>query len=96
MRTVSDTVIGEITRSLDIFSATSADSRIGRIVLSGGGSKVPGLDSLFREKTNIPVERMNPLARMLPSTKFEPSYLEEVAPFLGVGVGLALRRADER
>ncbi|HME73242.1 MAG TPA: type IV pilus assembly protein PilM [Myxococcota bacterium] len=96
MRTVSDTVIGEITRSLDFFSATSADSRIGRIVLAGGGSKVPGLDTLFHEKTNIPVERMNPLSKMLPSTKFEPSYLEEVAPFLGVGVGLALRRADER
>jgi type IV pilus assembly protein PilM len=96
MRTVSDTVIGEITRSLDFFSATSADSRIGRIVLSGGGCKVSGLDALFHEKTNIPVERMNPLSRMLPTTKFEASYLAEMGPFLGVGVGLALRRADER
>lgn len=96
MRTVSETVIGEVTRSLDFFTATSADSRIGRIVLAGGGSKVPGLDALFQEKTNIPVERLNPLARMLPSTKFEPQFLEEVAPMLGVGIGLALRRADER
>ena len=96
MRTVSDTVIGEITRSLDFFSATSADSRITRIVLAGGGSKVPGLDTLFHEKTNIRVERMNPLAKMLPNSRFEPAYLDQVAPLLGVGVGLALRRADER
>ena len=65
-------------------------------MLAGGGSKVPGLDTLFHQKTNIPVERMNPLSKMLPSTKFETAYLAEVAPFLGVGVGLALRRADER
>jgi type IV pilus assembly protein PilM len=96
MRTVSETVIGEVTRSLDFFTATSADARIGRIVLAGGASKVPGLEKLFHEKTNLPVERMNPLARMLPTSKFEPRFLDEVAPMLGVGVGLALRRADER
>jgi type IV pilus assembly protein PilM len=96
MRTVSETVIGEVTRSLDFFTATSADARIGRIVLAGGASKVPGLDKLFHGKTNLPVERMNPLARMLPTSKFDPQFLDEVAPMLGVGVGLALRRADER
>ena len=33
-------------------------------------------------------------ARMQPSSKFEPEYLDEVAPALGVGVGLAMRRVD--
>jgi hypothetical protein len=31
---------------------------------------------------------------MLPNSKFEANYLDEVAPALGVGVGLALRRMD--
>jgi type IV pilus assembly protein PilM len=96
MRTVNETVIGEITRSLDFFSATSADSRVSRIVLAGGGSKAPGLDKMFHDKTNVTVERMNPLMRMLPNSKFDPEFLDEVGPLLGVGVGLALRKADER
>jgi hypothetical protein len=42
------------------------------------------------------VELLNPLARMLPSKGFEPGYLAEVAPSLGVGIGLAMRRMDAR
>ena len=36
MQAVSETVIGEISRSLDFYGATSADSRIQRVLLSGG------------------------------------------------------------
>ena len=94
MRTVTETVIGEISRSLDFFSATSADSRIERIVLCGGGASVAGLQAAFQQRSGGKVEIMDPLARMLPSSKFEANYLDEVAPALGVGVGLALRRMD--
>jgi type IV pilus assembly protein PilM len=93
MKTVTETVIGEISRSLDFFAATTADSRIERVVLSGGGAKVAGFLAAFKERTGHRVELMNPLARMLPTTRFEPDYLEEIAPSLGVGVGLALRQA---
>ena len=37
---------------------------------------------------------MNPLTRMRPSTKFEPEWIDELAPSLGVGVGLAMRRLE--
>jgi type IV pilus assembly protein PilM len=94
MRSVTETVIGEISRSLDFFSATSADSRIERIVLCGGGASVAGLQAAFQQRTGGKVEIMDPLARMLPSSKFEANYLDEIAPALGVGVGLALRRMD--
>jgi Tfp pilus assembly PilM family ATPase len=33
---------------------------------------------------------------MLPSNKFDQHYLDEVAPSLGVSVGLALRQDDVR
>jgi type IV pilus assembly protein PilM len=42
MRTVTDTVLGEISRSLDFFAATAAESRISKIYLSGGGARVSG------------------------------------------------------
>ncbi len=95
MRSVTDTVVGEIARSLDFFAATAADTRIQRVVLSGGSSRVAGLDTVFSERTGLEVEHLNPLSRMLPSTKFDPEYLEQVGPSLGVGVGLALRKVDE-
>ncbi len=96
MRAITDTVLGEITRSLDFFSATSAESRIGKIILTGGSSQIPGLADAFKERANVPVEHLNPFERALPNKRFDADYLESMAPFMSVGVGLALRRMDER
>jgi type IV pilus assembly protein PilM len=94
MRQVSDTVIGEISRSLDFYGATTAEGRIGRVLLSGGSSKVAGLRTAFQERTGHRIELMNPLARMLPNSRFDPDELQDLAPSLGVAVGLAMRRVD--
>ncbi len=96
MQSVTETVIGEISRSLDFFSATSADSRIARVMLSGGGANVAGFQMAFQERTGLDVEIFNPLARMLPNSKFDPDTLDELAPSLGVSVGLALRQVEAR
>ncbi len=94
VRQVTEQVVDEIGRSLDFFAATSMDSQIERIVLCGGGAKVPGLDEAFSVRTGLEVERLDPLARMLPQERFDAAYLEEVGPTLGVGVGLAMRRLN--
>ena len=94
MKGVTETVVGEISRSLDFFSATTADARIEKVYLSGGSAKVAGFKKAFEERTGHVVELFNPLNRMQPSSKFEPEYLDEVGPALGVGVGLAMRRVD--
>jgi type IV pilus assembly protein PilM len=95
MRSVTDTVLGEITRSLDFFAATAAESRISKVFLSGGGAQVSGLDAAFQQKTNLPVERLNPLARVSPASKLDEEFLKEIGPALGVGIGLSLRRMDD-
>ncbi len=94
MRSVSETVIGEISRSLDFFAATSADARISKVYLSGGGSKIAGFAAAFNERTGLDTELMDPLARMLPSKGFEAEYLESMGSLLAVGIGLATRRID--
>jgi type IV pilus assembly protein PilM len=95
MRAVTNNLVGEIARSLDFFGATAADMRIQRVVLAGGSSRVSGLEAAFRERTGLEVEILNPLAKMLPSSRFDPELLDQVGPSLGVGIGLALRRVDE-
>ena len=94
IQSVAETVIGEISRSLDFYGATSADSRIEKVYLSGGSAKVSGFAKAFHDRTGLPVEVLNPLARMIPTNKFEPAFLDDLAPALGVGVGLALREAE--
>ena len=94
MQSVTETVIGEISRSLDFFAATSAESGIQKVYLSGGAARVSGLPAAFQERTGLAVELLNPLTRMIPSKHFEQEYLDEIAPSLSVGVGLAMRRSD--
>jgi type IV pilus assembly protein PilM len=94
MQGITETVIGEIGRSLDFYGATSAERRIEKVFLAGGSAKVAGFEAAFKERTGYDVAILNPLTRMVPSSKFEPEFLDEVAPALGVGVGLALRRMD--
>ena len=96
MRAVTDQVLAEITRSLDFFSATSAEARIHRILVSGGSSRVPDLDKAFQNRSNVPVQILNPFERMLTSRKFDEPFLHEMAPFMTVAVGLGLRRSDDR
>lgn len=94
IRSVTDTVVGEISRSLDFFTATAADRRIGKVLLCGGGSRVSGFVGSFKQRTGFEVELMNPLARMLPSKGFDTAYLDDIGPSLGVGIGLATRRFE--
>ena len=95
MRAVTNNLVGEIARSLDFFSATAADMRIQRVYLAGGSSRVSGLEAAFKERTGLEIELMNPLARMMPSNRFESEFLDQVGPSLGVGIGLAMRKVDE-
>jgi type IV pilus assembly protein PilM len=95
IRQVTDTVLGEISRSLDFFAATAAESRISRVLLSGGGSQVSGLEAAFQGKTNLPVERLDPLARIVAAGSLDARMLEELGPGLAVATGLALRRVND-
>jgi type IV pilus assembly protein PilM len=94
VRGVTETVIAEISRSLDFFAATAAESRISRVLVAGGGSRVSGFETAFQGKTNLPVKRLNPLERMIPSSRFDANFLEEWGPSLAVAVGLAMRRTE--
>jgi type IV pilus assembly protein PilM len=92
MREVSEQLLGEIQRSLDFYRATTSSSALQRVVLCGGAARVPGLDRMFHERIEIPVEIANPLGRLsVPGNVADPDLLRELAPALGVAIGLGIR-----
>jgi type IV pilus assembly protein PilM len=87
----------EVKRAIDFFYATYPDEVISQILLSGGSSRLPGLDALLSKDTNIPVAHFNPLANIEADEKvFDRAYLDYVAPQVAVAVGLALRRVGDK
>jgi type IV pilus assembly protein PilM len=94
---VNDTITQEIRRSLDFFNSTANEDRITRIFVSGGGSKVYNLNETVGEKLGLPVETINPFAKLRYNEKdFDPEYLQEIGPLMAVSVGLAIRRIGDK
>ncbi len=63
-----------------------------RIILSGGSSRIATLADALGEATGVPVEISNPFRSITVSdSRFDPEYIEHLAPKMTVAVGLALR-----
>jgi type IV pilus assembly protein PilM len=99
IETVSDILALEIKKTMDFYRATAADGEaaIQKILLSGGGSKLPGLADYLSNRFEIPVEVFDPFKQIeVDARKFDPDYMREVVPELAIAVGLALRGVDAR
>lgn len=87
-----DLITGEVKRTLDFFSTNFSQEKITRIALSGGSSKVPNTAETLQDVTDITVELANPFKNIAVSeTEFDPNYILDLAPKMGVSIGLALR-----
>ncbi|UCG37895.1 MAG: type IV pilus assembly protein PilM [bacterium] len=94
---ISENLGQEIQRSLDFFNSSNPDIQISRVSLCGGGAKVPSVIRAVEQRLGIQVEMVNPLEAIAYNRKkFDTSLIEDVAPMLGVGVGLAIRKAHDR
>lgn len=94
---VSEGVASEIQRSLDFYTATSADGHISKIYISGGTAKIPSLYRIVEQKLGVPVEIINPFKNIeVDGNRFDLEYLRDAAPMAAVATGLALRRAGDR
>lgn len=94
---VNETITQEIRRSLDFYNSTTNDDRITSIFVSGGGSKVYRLIDSISDKIGLPVDSVNPFAKLKYNEKdFDPEYLQEISPLMAVPVGLAIRRLGDK
>lgn len=94
---IADNLGQEVQRSLDFFNSSNPDVQLSRVSLCGGGSKVKGIVKAIEQRLGIQVEMINPLESIAYNKKkFDPDYLDDIAPMLGIGMGLAIRKAMDR
>ncbi len=94
---VAESLAQEVQRSLDFFSATSADEKVQKLFITGGVSKTAQIRDLIEERMGVPVEVFDPFRHMVANEKdFDPEYLQAVGPFFTVASGLAMRRLGDK
>jgi type IV pilus assembly protein PilM len=95
---VSDILALEIQKTMDFYRATAEEGEsaaIQKILISGGGSKLPGLAQYLTRRFEIPVEFFDPFRQIaVDARRFDPDYMREVVPEMAVAVGLALRGVE--
>ncbi len=97
---MNETLVEEIKLTLNFFSQQEELpdqlKRPGILFLSGGGSKVPGLDATIAAHLQIPVQSVNPFQRLdTKKTPFDLDYLLAHGPIYTVACGLGMRREDD-
>jgi type IV pilus assembly protein PilM len=90
IRSRTGAFIDEVRSSLDFYAAQSPGSRIARVVLTGGGSSLEGLQEQMSVQMRCEVVQGNPFRRVTPATDLVPDAMKTAAPLLSVAVGLAI------
>jgi type IV pilus assembly protein PilM len=93
---VADVMAGEFQRSLDFFLATSTDTDVSKICLAGGTAKVSALHRAIERRSRLNVEVVDAWRRIKIDPKLDAAYLGAHSPEALVGVGLALRAANDK
>ena len=96
IESVIDTIAGEIQRSLDFFMATSGESEIARIFLTGGTAKIGALGRAIERRSRVAVEVFSPLEKITPGPGVDPTEVSNLGPQLGVALGLSMRKDKEK
>jgi type IV pilus assembly protein PilM len=82
---------GELRTSFDYFDSQHSSS-VGKIFLSGGGSKFSGLSEMLANLLGVEVECWDPLKMLAVADNIGNGNLVAARPQLNVAVGLALRK----
>src|SRR5579863_4131634 len=92
-----DTLAGEIQRSLDFYLATSGESEISRIYVSGGSAYLAPLAKAIEKRARVPVQLFDPLANLQIDAKtVNEGDMRARAAQLVVALGLGLRCDREK
>ena len=92
-----DTLVGEIRGSLDYFLSQEGSEPLVSVVLTGGGSLVPGLVRALEESLDVEVTRGNAFDGLdLDKSGLMADQAEQVVPVAAAAVGLSMGRRAKR
>jgi type IV pilus assembly protein PilM len=87
----------EIRRSMDYFQTRWRESRVGRVVISGGTARLPNLDRFLSLELGVETVVGDPFAACdVPERVLSAEQRRQQGPSLATAVGLAMRGAAER
>lgn len=85
----------ELKKAIDLYYTNNPDMALNKIVLSGGGSRVQGLEQLFAEEIGLEVETLNPFKKIQSDHKdIDQEYLDYIGPEMAIALGLAIRPSE--
>jgi type IV pilus assembly protein PilM len=82
--------VDEIRSSLEFYTAQSRDARIGRVLVTGGGSKLQGLIDLMRQRIPVSVDPGRVFQHVPSRLPLSDAQVADAEPLLAVAVGLAI------
>lgn len=91
----NDVVTEEIRNSFEFFSGSNIGAAISRCYITGGSSVIPGLLEQISRASNLPLDYLNPFQKIRPGKQFTQEYLQQVAPFAAIALGLGLRKPGD-
>lgn len=90
IRDRSGALVDEIRSSVDFYRAQSPEARVGRVLVTGGGSRSEGFVDLLGQRLGIAAEPGRPFAKLSMELKLGEAEVSEAEPVLATAVGLAL------
>jgi type IV pilus assembly protein PilM len=83
-------LVDEIRSSLDFYRAQTPGAEVSRVLVTGGGSKLPGLVELLDERVDAQVQRGHAFEKVAVRLDMDQGTMSEAEPLLAVSLGLAL------
>jgi type IV pilus assembly protein PilM len=91
---ITEELLTTVRNTLTFYTNTRPTDPIGRIILSGGGSRLRGFPAALEEFTRLQVELGDPTERFAVAKGFDELRLPTAMPAMSVALGLTLRSAS--
>jgi type IV pilus assembly protein PilM len=86
--------VDEIRSSLEFYTVQNPRAKVGRLVVTGGGSKLEGFLDMLSERLLVVAQPGHVFAKARPELDLDERLLAEAEPLLAVAVGLAMLGDD--
>ncbi len=87
-----DVIINEVKKAQFVYSEqVGSAKKAERIVLSGGGANLTGIDKYFEREFGIPVVKIAPFSKFDYPDNLSP-FIPELGPIMGVALGLGMKQ----